>query len=397
MRFDGNTNNHFFTLPQDYPTDKIIGEWRETARLYEEAGFTTIWLAEHHFWYDGNPGACVPTNPVLIGTHLATHTKRLRVGQNACILPDWHPIRLAEDLAMLDQITQGRLDVGIARGVNTRVSIQFNVNADRRDQQRNYALFEETLEILKKAWTQDAFTHNGEFYTFPQPGWKEPDPRIYSGDPSHYGPDGELIALGVTPKPYQKPHPPIWQAADATESFAFAAEHGHAAMSTQRSFEGVREAWTTYQEVASRVNGREIPLGETANGQTLGVLRTIYVAETQEQAEKEARDAVNRSVARSTTRKEGWSRKGMLAANEELTNDDLNAEWFDFLKEKEMIWVGSPDYVAEKIDHLRSELNGQHVILWPNPIASFEASKRSFELFAERVMPQFQKEEAVVT
>ena len=102
-------------------------------------------------------------------------------------------------------------------------------------------------------------------------------------------------------------------------------------------------------------------------------------------------------MAFSTGRKAGWSRKGTLAADETLTNDELNADWFDFLQAKEMIWVGSPDYVAEKIDHLRSELNGQHVTLWPNPIASFEASQRSFELFAERVMPLFQKEEALVT
>ena len=253
--------------------------WTRQALRLSGLGSTTS-------WYDGNPGACVSPNPVLMGTHLATHTKKLRVGQNACILPDWHPIRLAEDLAMLDQITQGRLDVGIARGVNTRASIQFNVNADRRDQQKNYALFEETLEILMKAWTKDAFTHNGEFYTFPQPGWKEPDSRLYADDPSHYGPDGELIALGVTPKPYQKPHPPIWQAADATESYAFAAEHGHAAMSVRRSFEGLREAWTTYQEVASRVHGRDIPMGQTANGQTMNVLRTVYVAETRNKLRK---------------------------------------------------------------------------------------------------------------
>ena len=176
MRFDGNVNYHIFSKPETYPADKIIGEWRETVQLFDEAGFTAVWFGEHHFSYDGNLGACVPSNPVLIGTHLATHTKRLRVGQSACILPDWHPIRLAEDLAMLDQITQGRLDVGIARGTNTSASLQFNVNADRRDQDRNYALFKETLEVLIKAWTQDAFTHKGEFYTFPQPGWKEPDP-----------------------------------------------------------------------------------------------------------------------------------------------------------------------------------------------------------------------------
>ena len=398
MRFDGNVNYHLYASPdKGYPADKVIEEWRKTAEFYEEAGFTTIWVAEHHFWYGGNPGACVPPNPVLVGTHLATHTKRLRVGQSACIIPDWHPIRLAEDLAMVDQITQGRLDIGIARGTNTSASIQFNVDADRRNQDRNYALFKETLEILIKAWTEDAFTHKGEFYTFPQPGWKEPDPRMYANDPSHYGPDGELIALGVTPKPYQKPHPPIWQAADATASYVFAAEHGHAATSSRRSFAGLREAWTTYKEVASRVHGRDIPLGQTAHGQTLNLLRTIHIAETQEQAEKEARDPVNTSLSFSTNLREGWSRKGMVAADEYLTNDDLNADWFDFLQEKEMIWVGSPDYVAERIDHLRSELNCQHVTLWPNPVLSFESTQRSLELFAERVMPRFQRQEAAVT
>ena len=248
-----------------------------------------------------------------------------------------------------------------------------------------------------KAWTQDAFTHNGEFYTFPQPGWKEPDPRIYANDPSHYGPEGELIALGVTPKPYQKPHPPIWQSADATASYVFAAERGHAVNSSRRSFEGLREAWTTYKEVASRIHGQDIPLGQTAQGQTFNLLRTVHIAETQEQAEKEARDSVNSSLSFSTNLREGWSRKGMVAADEELTNDDLNADWFDFLQEREMIWVGTPDYVAEKIDHLRSELNSQQVTLWPNPVVSYEATQRSLELFVERVMPRFQKQEAAVT
>jgi alkanesulfonate monooxygenase SsuD/methylene tetrahydromethanopterin reductase-like flavin-dependent oxidoreductase (luciferase family) len=397
MRFDGNVNYHVLISPEDYAPDKIIDEWRETARFYEEAGFTTIWVAEHHFWYGGNPAACIPTNPVLVGAHLATHTKRLRVGQSACIIPDWHPIRLAEDLAMVDQMTQGRLDIGIARGTNSAASIQFNVNADRRDQDKNYALFKETLEILMKAWTQDAFTHKGEFYTFPQPGWKEPDPRIYTGDPSHYGPDGELIALGVAPKPYQKPHPPIWQSADATKSYAFAARKGHAATSSLRSFGGVKEAWTTYKEAASRVNGRDIPMGQTASGQTLNLLKTVHIAETQEQAEKEARDSVNTFLSLVSGLREGWARNGMVGANETLTNDDLNAEWFDFAQDKEIIWVGSPDYVAEKIHKLRSELNCRHLTLWPNPVLSFEDTSRSLELFAERVMPRFQKEEAVVS
>ena len=134
MRFDGNV---FYHLLERYPADVLMEEWREEATLFDQAGFTTIWIGEQHFWI-------AAPNPILINTHLATHTKRLRVGQSACVLPDWHPIRLAEDLALLDNMTRGRLDVGIARGVNTLAGITFNADADRRDQARNYALFSET-------------------------------------------------------------------------------------------------------------------------------------------------------------------------------------------------------------------------------------------------------------
>ena len=111
MRFDGNVYYHEC---EPYPVDVMVDEWRETAVMLDQAGFTSCWLGEHHFWYDGYPSAT--PNPILVGMHLADATKRLRVAQSACILPDHHPIRLAEDLAMLDHLCKGRLDVGIARG-----------------------------------------------------------------------------------------------------------------------------------------------------------------------------------------------------------------------------------------------------------------------------------------
>ncbi len=389
MRFDGNVYYHEL---ETYPVDVMMDEWRETARFLDQAGFTGIWIGEHHFWHGGYPVAA--PNPVLIGTHLASVTEKLRVAQSACILPDHNPIRLAEDLAMLDQITRGRLDVGIARGTNSSASIQFNVNADRRDQETNYALFAETLDILIKAWTQDAFSHQGRFYTYPVPGWSESDPRLYAGDSVHYGPDGELIALGLMPKPYQKPHPPIYQAADSTASYAFAAERGIATTAFGRSFEALREAWTTYKETASRIHGRDIPMGETADGHTLNVMRLFHIAESQEQAEAEARDGVNDFFSIATGLSDNWARKGIVAADEELTDDDMNDNWFDFLLKRDMLWVGTPDFVTEKIERLRSELNCRHVTLWPNPgYIPFSKVLRGMELFAERVIPHFEKEE----
>ena len=349
-----------------------------------------------------------PNNPVQVCTYFAGLTKRIRVGQTAgCILvPDWNPVpirvgqtawpkRLAEELAMLDNMTKGRLDVGIARGTDSTASIQFNVNANRRDRETNYALFSETLDILLKAWGDGPFSHEGRFYTYPVPGWKEKDPTIYAGDSSHFGPDGELIGLHVMPKPYQKPHPPIYQAADSTSSYTFAGTRGICTTTVGRTFDGVREAWNAYQAASSKAFGRNIPFARTPDGKSLNVMRLTHVAETQEQAEKEARPGVNAFFRAAVGVNDRWGRRGSVAEDEELTDDDLNMDWFDFAQKKEITWIGSPDYVAEKIAKLQEELDCQHVTLWPNPgFVPFETVYHSLELFNERVIPRFQRESA---
>ena len=89
-----------------------------------------------------------------------------------------------------------------------------------------------------------------------------------------------------------------------------------------------------------------------------------------------------------------WGRRGSVAdGRRSCTDDDLNMDWFDFAQKKEIIWVGSPDYVAEKIAHLQEELDCQHVTLWPNPgFVPFSTVYHSLELFNERVIPQFERE-----
>jgi len=386
MRFDGNVYYHELEV---VPAETLFDEWRETAHVLDQGGFTTCWLGEHHFWHKGYPVAC--PNPVLVGMHLASVTRTLRMGQSANILPDYHPIRLAEDLATADHLVKGRLDVGIARGTNSTAGIQFKREADRRDPATNYRLFEEVLDIMQKCWTQEAMTHEGEFYTFPVPGWSEVDERIYKDDPDHFHPDGSLKALGVMPKPYQKPFPPIWQSADGTRSYAFAAKRGHAVIGINRSFAGTREAWTEYQRVASEECGRELPLGICANGQTLNAMRTFHIAETQEEAESEARAGINAFYDTATGLNPNWARKGLLAEGEEMTPEEEAMDWFDFLQKKEALLVGSPDFVAERIHKFREELNCQHVTLWPNPgFLPFKKVLRGIELFAERVIPQFE-------
>lgn len=108
-----------------------------------------------------------PPNPIQMCTHIAAHCPTLRVGTCSVVLPDWHPLRVAEDVAMFDNMTLGRVDFGVAKGINERSAIQFKAEADRRDNSRAMRLCRESLEIILKAWTDEAFTHEGEFYRFP--------------------------------------------------------------------------------------------------------------------------------------------------------------------------------------------------------------------------------------
>ena len=108
-------------------------------------------VAEHHFFWDGwtNP---VPTNPLLFGAFIAGQTKKLKLAQCGVCLPDWHPIRAAEDVSMLDHMSNGRVEFGALPGVNNRVNGNFNRNADRRNRKVARALYWETLEIIQLAW-----------------------------------------------------------------------------------------------------------------------------------------------------------------------------------------------------------------------------------------------------
>ena len=128
-----------------------------------------VWCAEHHFFWDGwvTP---TPTNPLLFAAYISRHTTKLRIGSCGVGLPDWHPIRAAEDAAMVDHMTEGRLEFGFMRGLNNVIAGNFHPLADRRDQKTNNELMWEAFEVVKKAWSGKPFRHDGQYFTFPYPG-----------------------------------------------------------------------------------------------------------------------------------------------------------------------------------------------------------------------------------
>jgi len=157
---------------------------------------------------------------------IAARTKQIRLGQACNVITFWNPIRLAEDIAALDQFSKGRVDVGIGRGVYGREAIHMNVEADLNDQAKNKRLFQETLTIMKKAWTEKFFSHKGEFYSYPSPNF------VWQHDMSPPNEDfmdlktNKIKKIGVIPRTFQKPHPPLWQVVDSTGSIELAAKNG---------------------------------------------------------------------------------------------------------------------------------------------------------------------------
>ena len=136
--------------------EQMIDNLRQQTVLAEELGFEAMWLGEHHF---GPYGVGDLPNPILLGADLAARTSRIRIGQMANIAPWWHPIRLAEDLAILDNMTGGRVEVGFGRGIWPYEGPQFHPNADPRKDRENRELFRETVEVVRGIWTNEYFSY----------------------------------------------------------------------------------------------------------------------------------------------------------------------------------------------------------------------------------------------
>ena len=353
---------------------EMLDNLRQQTVLAEELGFEVMWLGEHHF---GPYGIGDLPNPILLGADLAARTSRIRIGQMANIAPWWHPIRLAEDLAILDNLTEGRIEVGFGRGIWPYEGPQFHANADPRKDAENRELFRETIEVVRKIWSDEYFSHQGENYSFPADNTVFSHPS-YPPDPAWQ--DGERVTrLRVTPRPYQKPHPPLWMTVSTDRSVTTAAELGLKACYWQPPPLRIRQRMELYAETRSKLEGRPFSLGEDQ-----AVMRSTYVASSMEDARRDAEAGIMSSFIFNDPFR---GRQVFTNPGEEL-NDDVRLDW-DFLESRTLL-VGSPDHVAEKIQELR-EVCSLDCLLVEFAHGGIPQRKilRNLENFATRVMPRF--------
>ena len=227
-----------------YSNEHLISAFDKSeaiAQLADRWGYDTFWMAEHHFQPEGYE--CIP-NLLMLSVHLAQLTKNIKFGCAFNIAPMWHPLRLAEDFAMADILTNGRVVFGVGRGYHTREVETFG--APMLDAGANRELFEEQLEIIEKAFNEESFSHQGKHYTIP--------PRVpYRGY--------QLEEITLVPRPVHRPVE-MWQpiVGGSVRGIDFMAKHRIKGIFNWS--EEIGDKCLRQFRDAAAAHGRELQLGE---------------------------------------------------------------------------------------------------------------------------------------
>jgi alkanesulfonate monooxygenase SsuD/methylene tetrahydromethanopterin reductase-like flavin-dependent oxidoreductase (luciferase family) len=265
----------------------MLEELRAIVRSLDELGFNGFATTEHHFHTEG--GEANP-NTLLMFSHLASITERLQFIPTSIVLSVSDPIRVAEDVALFDQMYPGRVAVCFARGYQKRWLQVMAQDADITPfssptaDGHNREVFNENLDIVLKAWTEDSFSYNGKHYQVPFPydgipGWPAPDWTRRFGNPGEIDDDGVIKEIGVIPRPHADPHPDIFVPFNGSPAtLVNAAKRGFIPIITEGRTEQFLSTVRTYQETANE-SGRELGLGEHC-----GAVRVIAIGDSYDEA-----------------------------------------------------------------------------------------------------------------
>ena len=352
MRF---ATYYFSQTPPGHGHAEVVHRELEQMVWAEELGFDRIWLTEHHFTEYG-----ISVDPSLLAVAAAMRTRRARIGLAAAILPFHDPIRLAEQLAMADILSGGRLDVGVGRGNRPGEFAGYRI-----PQVESRERFEEVLAIVVEAWTKERFSYDGRYHRIPE--------------------------VSVIPKPLQHPHPPLYMVCVSADTIEATARRGLPMLNSllRGPVEQLVQNRDIYMKAMKQAGRTDAEVAEALS--RWGVSRHIHVAPTDAQALAEAKEA------------ELWYqdalRKFLIPERIEDVHPSLQP-WFRTMAERlskiswetlvdETLAFGSPETVTKKLQQMQ-EIGVGELICWMN-FGGLPQDKvhRSMELFAREVMPHF--------
>ena len=361
----------------------------EQARYLDETGYYGFGFTEHHFHIEGEE---VSTNPIMLDLYLGLHTKRLRVGQLGNVLPSQHPIRVAEDVAMLDQMTQGRAFAGFARGYQPR---WVNVIGQRIESLRRNAgaaegpyeeakrdLYEEHFEIIMKAWQNDTFSHQGKYWQIP-PAEDIYWPAVEVSKEFGQGVDdkGMVREIGIAPKTYNKRVPDLFQPFSFSErTIRWAMRHDVSPISIiAGDIEAAKSQFRAAQEERAACGK------DSRFGANMGITREIVCADTDAEARRIAIDA-GAFLWCKFFQPFGFNAAIALPGEDpmKMQND------FESLEQRGLVICGSPDTVTRKLEALFKELPADYFwMMGYNELVPQKAMMRHLELMTTKVWPRF--------
>lgn len=379
MKFGISLNIHDTTRQRPY--HELIDELREIAQVCEAGGFHSLWLPEHHFSIWGRE--MVP-NPLMLAADLAARTTRLRIGLSAAIVSFWHPLRLAEDLAVLDHLCDGRLEIGFGRGNYGLEATNLNPAADPNDQDANFKVFEETVGVVRTALANPIFSYKGEIYQFPAPGFRA-DRAHTVDDPAYVdAATGELAKLSIVPGPKQTPHPPMWQVvSESPRSMRYAAQNDMGIIMWRPSVRTLQDRLRIYRDAYQEIHGVDLAFGAKT-----AIVRDTFVAESEAEARREAEEPLMSSLNFANWRGPRIyldPGETLDAAEEAALKKHIP---YDFVRDR-ALFVGSVDQVVEKIQELYDATRMELISFkcsWPG--LGHDAAMRNLRLLCAEVLPR---------
>ena len=338
-----------FLLQQSRTPDSdfvAIDDALREARLCEELGFDVAWLAEHHF-----DGACAYVDPAAFAAAVAVQTSRISIGFAVAQLAFHHPVRLAEQIALLDNISRGRIIVGIGRGPRFKL-YEYRGYGISADEAQGRLL--EAEEVLLGIFTATDYKHQGKYWQV------------------------ELPVL--RPQPYQKPHPPIVRACSSLDSVLAMARQGRPCLMTIQRNETIRQWVEQYRRTMAETGYDDASIAR--NMENCWVLRNVFVAETDAEAEAIGVPAYQDSLEHShrvqnqlTTDAE----EAYVAASGALANKPPP---FNLV-------YGSPATVCEDLEELHRVGVGGLIMRFRIGALPWDVTENSLRLFAQKVAPEF--------
>ncbi len=335
----------FFSWPERrVPLATVYERALQRIEIMDQTGYDAVWLAEHHF----NSFSICPSVH-MVGAHIAARTTRLRIGTAISLAAFYHPLRLAEEVALLDILSGGRVNWGAGRGFDKTEFRAFGV-----PQEESAERFHENVEIVLQAWRNERVTYHGKHYDFDE--------------------------IEVLPKPLQDPHPPVWMAASSPAAIEWAASQGHTIMMDPHS---------AHEEIGRKHDYYRRTLeshGHSIEGRQIPMARLMAIAETHDAAEEIARRGAQWTVGAYARPDRMQSMKVLgdaAAASPDAEATDQAESPVDPIERyvNDVIIYGTPAEVVDEIQRLHVEINLDYLMCSP-------LSHSTFELFTEKVLPK---------